>query len=177
MAKIYSDVTNMGLRDLFKKKEEPAAVGFPATLGAPAKGMFVTMDKIPDGVFSSGVLEPCCGVEPEEGKEYAPIDGEISQLADTLHAVGIAASGMEILIHVGVDTVDMNGEGFLNAVKLGRGVKKGNLLVTVDLKRFMKRVTPQLLLWRLQTGMTSPSVEEVAAGLVQPGSNALRVDK
>ena len=75
MAKIYSDVTNMGLRDLFKKKEEPAAVGLPATLGATAKGMFVAMDKVPDGVVSAGVLEPCCGVEPEEGKEYDPITG------------------------------------------------------------------------------------------------------
>ena len=152
MAKIYSDVTNMGLRDLFKKKEEPAAVGFPATLGAPAKGMFVTMDKIPDGVFSSDVLEPCCVVEPEEGKEYAPIDGEISQLADTLHAVGIAASGMEILIHVGVDTVDMNGEGFLNAVKLGRGVKKGNLLVTVDLKKVHEAGHPTTVIMAVTNG-------------------------
>ena len=63
-----------------------------------------------------------------------------------------AASGMEILIHVGVDTVDMNGEGFLNAVKLGRGVKKGNLLVTVDLKKVHEAGHPTTVIMAVTNG-------------------------
>ena len=81
------------------------------------RGAFVPMDKIPDEVFSTGVLGTCCGVDPEVGNVYAPIDGKISQLADTLHAVGIEAGGMELLIHVGVDTVDMNGDGWADCQK------------------------------------------------------------
>nr|WP_236946023.1 PTS glucose transporter subunit IIA [Enterocloster clostridioformis] len=82
------------------------------------------MNEIPDEVFSTGVLGVCCGIDPSEGKVYAPVDGKISQLADTLHAVGIEVGDVSILIHVGVDTVEMNGKGFTSAVKLGQAVKK-----------------------------------------------------
>ena len=101
----------MGLFGLFKGKEQatPAAAQFPAALGAAAKGEYVPMEKIPDEMFSQGIMGVCCGVEPSEGKVYAPIDSKVSQLTDTLHAIGLEAGGMEILIHVGVDTVDMNG--------------------------------------------------------------------
>ena len=112
----------MGLFGLFKGKEQatPAAAQFPAALGAAAKGEYVPMEKIPDEMFSQGIMGVCCGVEPSEGKVYAPIDSKVSQLTDTLHAIGLEAGGMEILIHVGVDTVDMNGDGFSNTVKVGQ---------------------------------------------------------
>jgi len=71
------------------------------------------MCDICDEVFSTGVLVFCCGIEPDEGKVYAPASGRITQIADTLHAIGLEACGVEILIHVGVDTVDMNGDGSL----------------------------------------------------------------
>lgn len=95
----------MGLFDKLKKKPEstvPAPVTYPALLGAMAAGTFVSMAQIPDEVFSTGVLGACCGIDPKEGKVYAPIDGKIIQVADTLHAIGINAGDMEILIHVGI---------------------------------------------------------------------------
>ena len=136
----------MGLFGFVKNKDKeqpaPAAVRTPDVLGAPAKGTFVAMDRIPDEVFSAGVLGTCCGVDPEEGKVYAPADGRISQLTDTLHAVGLDAGGVQILIHVGVDTVEMNGDGFANTVRLGDAVKKGDLLLTMDLSKIQSAGHP-----------------------------------
>ena len=170
----------MGLFDFLKGKEkadEPAAVTFPAVLGAVAKGTFVPMDQIPDEVFSTGALGVCCGIDPEEGKVYAPVDGKISQLADTLHAIGIEAAGMEILIHVGVDTVEMNGDGFVSQVKEGQAVKKGDLLLTVDLKKIYAAGHPATVITAVTNSDDFASVEAVAAGPVQPGDGLLRVSK
>ena len=72
------------------------------------------------------------GVEPTEGVVMAPFDGVISSVAETSHAVGLEANGMELLIHVGVDTVAMNGDGFQVYVKEGDEVKAGQLLITFD---------------------------------------------
>ena len=100
----------MGLFQLFKGKDAGKAADTKIVLGAPAKGEFVPMAQVPDEVFSQGIMGVCCGVAPSEGSVYAPVDGTVSQLTDTLHAVGLEAAGMELLIHVGVDTVEMAGE-------------------------------------------------------------------
>ena len=139
--------------------------------------MFVPMNQIPDEVFSAGVLGTCCGIEPEEGRVYAPIDGKISQLADTLHAVGLEAGGMEILIHVGVDTVDMNGDGFKSEVKPGQTVRKGDLLLTMDLAKIHEAGHPATVIMAVTNSDDFASVEEVASGVVQCGNEVLRVSK
>ena len=106
----------------------PAPVPFPDVLGAAAQGTFVPMEEIPDPTFSQGVLGACCGIDPETGKVYSPMDGTVSQLADTLHAVGIEAGGVELLLHVGIDTVEMKGDGFKSHIKEGQNVKKLSLI-------------------------------------------------
>ena len=169
----------MGLFDKFKKKgqEAPAEITFPATLGAAAKGTFVPMDQIPDPVFSQGVMGVCCGIDPEEGKVYAPIDGKISQVTDTMHAVGIEAGGMEILIHVGVDTVDMNGKGFTNKVKMNQTVKKGDLLLTMDLDAIREAGHPTTVIMAVTNSDDFASVEAVGSGAVQAGDGVIKVSK
>lgn len=135
--------------------------------------VFVTMEKIPDEVFSTGVLGTCCGIDPEEGKVYAPIDGKISQLTDTLHAIGIEAGGIELLIHVGVDTVDMNGDGFANVVNLNQSVKKGDLLLTMDLEKIRAAGHPATVIMAVTNTDDFSSVEEVTSGIVQIGNDIL----
>ena len=123
----------MGFFDFLKKSAEPAAPAapaFPVTLAADAKGTVVAMENIPDEVFAQGILGKCCGIDPTEGKIYAPADGEITQAPDSGHALGImTTAGVEVLIHVGVDTVEMKGDGFSPKVKEGDKVKKGDLFV------------------------------------------------
>ena len=166
----------MGLFDRFKKSEVEA-VTFPAALGAPAKGIFVPMNQIPDEVFSTGVLGVCCGIDPENGNIYAPIGGKISQLADTLHAVGLEAGGIEVLIHIGVDTVEMNGDGFRAGVKEGQTVKKGDLLLTVDLEKIKAAGHPNTVILAVTNSDSFAAVESVASGAMQPGEDVLRISK
>ena len=167
----------MGLFDFLKNKEAPAEVTFPAVLGATAKGDCLPMEKIPDPVFSTGVLGQCCGIDPTEGKVYAPIDGKIVQVADTLHAVGLEAAGIEILIHVGVDTVDMNGDGFTSSLKVGQSVKKGDLLLTMDLDKIRAAGHPATVITVVTNSDDFASVEAVAQGAVAPGDDILRISK
>ena len=118
----------MGFFDFLKKKPEPETPAM--VLYADAKGAIVPMEQIPDEVFAQGILGQCCGIDPTEGKVFAPADGEITQAPDSGHALGIMAdNGAEVLIHVGVDTVEMKGDGFSPKVKVGDKVKKGDLLL------------------------------------------------
>lgn len=167
----------MGLFDFMKNKTQPDTVTFPVILGAAAKGTFVPMNAIPDEVFSAGVLGQCCGINPDEGKVYAPTDGKIIQLTDTRHAVGIVACGIEILIHVGVDTVDMNGDGFENVVKINQNVKKGDLLLTMDLDKIHSAGHPATVIMAVTNTDEFRSVEVVAAAYVQPQDDVMRISK
>ncbi|MCI9003779.1 MAG: PTS transporter subunit EIIC [Lachnospiraceae bacterium] len=159
------------------KKEipKPAPAPFPEMLAAAAKGTFIPMEEIPDPTFSQGVLGVCCGIEPETGKVYAPMDGTISQLADTLHAIGIEAAGVELLIHVGIDTVAMNGDGFRSHVKEGQMVKKGDLLLTMDLEKIKAAGHPATIMVIVTNSDDLSSVEASASGSLTPGDPLMRL--
>lgn len=108
-------------------------------LFAPVKGNVISREQIPDDTFASGVLGDGVGIEPEEGLVVAPFDGEISSVTDTKHAVGITGpKGMELLIHVGVDTVNMQGDGFEMFVSEGDKVKKGQRLIKFSIDKIKK---------------------------------------
>lgn len=103
---------------------------------APIKGNVIAREAIPDATFAAGVLGDGVGIEPEEGLVVSPVDGEISTVVDSRHAVGISGpNGMEILIHVGVDTVNMKGDGFELYVKEGEKVKAGQKLIAFDMDK------------------------------------------
>lgn len=115
------------------KKAAPAGEAKNVTVCAPITGKYVALAELPDEVFSQGFLGQGCGVVPEDNHVYAPVDGEIVQIAETKHAVGLQSpDGAEILIHVGMDTVNMKGYGFDVKVNLGDKVKAGDLLMTFD---------------------------------------------
>lgn len=107
-------------------------------IASPIKGSVLKLEKMKDDAFASGVLGKGAAIIPEEGKVFAPADGVITALFPTLHAIGMQAdNGLELLIHIGLDTVQLNGEGFQAMVKQGDRVKKGQLLVTFD-KEFIE---------------------------------------
>ena len=99
------------------------------TVMQPVKGNVIAREAIPDDTFASGVLGHGVGIEPEEELVVAPFDGTISSVAESKHAIGIEANGMEMLIHVGVDTVNMQGDGFECLVNEGDEVKLGQPLI------------------------------------------------
>ncbi len=111
-------------------------VASETTLFAPLKGNIIHREEIPDETFASGVLGDGVGIEPEVGEVVAPFNGEISSVTDTHHAVGITGvSGMEVLIHIGVDTVNMHGDGFELLVAEGDKVKAGQKLIKFDISK------------------------------------------
>lgn len=104
------------------------------TVYAPITGEVRPLAECPDEVFSSEALGKGVFIEPTEGKVYAPCDGEISTLFETKHAIGITGTaGEEILIHVGMDTVNLGGEGFTAHINTGDKVKRGQLLLEFDM--------------------------------------------
>ena len=171
----------MGFFDFLKKSAAPAAPAeptFPMMLAADAKGAFVPMENIPDEVFAQGILGTCCGIDPSEGKVFAPVDGEITQAPDSGHALGIMADGgVEILIHVGVDTVEMKGDGFSPKVKVGDKVKKGDLLLEMDLGKIAAAGHPAVVITVVTNTDDFKAVEVVASGDVEPGADLIKVSK
>ena len=110
---------------------------------APITGEVKPLSECPDEVFSSEAVGKGVFIEPGEGKVYAPCDGEISMLFDTKHAIGITGtSGEEILIHVGMDTVNLGGEGFTAHINTGDQVKAGQLLLEFDMDYIRSKGLP-----------------------------------
>lgn len=107
-------------------------------IASPIKGRVLKLESVKDAAFASGVLGKGAAVLPEEGKVYAPASGIVSALFPTLHALGIETDdGVQILIHIGLDTVQLNGEGFQAMIKQGDRIEKGQLLITFD-KEFIE---------------------------------------
>ena len=116
--------------------EETAQENAEKAVFAPIQGNVIPRENIPDETFASGVLGDGVGIEPETGEVVAPFDGEISSVTETRHAIGITGpGGMELLIHVGVDTVKMNGDGFTVLVSEGDKVRAGQKLMTFDISK------------------------------------------
>ena len=154
---------------------EPAAA-LPASIVAPLAGNAIPMEQVSDPVFASGVMGGGIAIVPSEGKLYAPADGKVIVLADTGHAVGIAAdNGAEILMHVGIDTVGLEGKPFTAHVKVGDHVNAGQLLMDIDLDYIraqgLDTVTPIII-----TNTASyEAVEPCANGPVKVGDQVVTV--
>lgn len=131
------------------KKEETQLVK-QEEIASPINGEVVTLAEVKDEAFSSGALGKGIAINPIEGKVYAPADGEITTLFPSLHAIGITTDkGAEILIHVGMDTVQLEGKHFNAKIKQGDKVKKGQLLLEFDKAAIEKEgystITPVLI--------------------------------
>lgn len=122
----------MGLFDFLKKKDKEANKNM---IGSPLAGECVELSQVNDPTFSSGILGKGVAVIPTEGKICAPADGTINIIFPTGHAVAMTtADGTEILIHFGLDTVQLEGKHFTPVATVGAQVKKGDLLVEADVE-------------------------------------------
>ena len=108
-------------------------------LKAPMSGKSIPMAQVPDETFATDVMGKGVAVDPADGLVVAPCDGVVTAIATTLHAVCLAAAGdVEILLHIGIDTVNLKGKGFTCYVQKGQQVKQGEKLMKLDLKRCRK---------------------------------------
>lgn len=116
------------------------------TILTPVKGTLVPQAEIPDNTFSQGILGAGAGILPDEETVYAPCDGTVSSIAESRHALGITGPGdMEILIHVGVDTVSMAGDGFEPLVTEGAAIKEGQPLLRFSKEKIAAAGHPDIV--------------------------------
>ena len=133
------------------------------TVTAPVAGTVIAASKIPDPMFAQETMGPSIGIEPTDGVVYAPFDGTVLMVFPANHAVGLRSdSGMEVLIHVGVDTVNMNGDGFESFVKQDDVVKKGQKLLTFDRKKIKEAGHPDTVIVALTNGAEFQNITKAA---------------
>lgn len=120
------------------------------TIGSPMNGVIVPLEEVPDAVFASGALGKGVAIQPSDGHVYAPFSGRITAIFPTKHAIGLTSdSGIELLIHCGLDTVNLNGLGFDLKVADGQVIKAGDLIVSMDLATIkengLETITPIII--------------------------------
>lgn len=132
----------MGLFDFLKKKG--------TMIGSPLTGECVELAKVNDPTFSSGIMGKGVAIIPTDGKVVAPVDGTVTVIFPTGHAIAMTTEdGMEILVHVGIDTVQLEGKHFNIIGEAGQKVKKGTVLVEADIEAIKAEgydvITPVLI--------------------------------
>lgn len=145
---------------------------------APISGQYIPMEEIPDAMFAQGMMGKTIGIKPEKGEVIAPVSGLVTVAAETKHAVGITTdSGAEILIHVGMDTVNLNGEGFKMRVKQGDRVNRGELLIKFKLKDLEEKGVETTSAFCITNPDQFSTVELDSTGAHKAGEEIGRVEK
>ena len=159
------------------ERSSDIAKGKAEVLYAHLSGKIVELENVEDEAFSSKVLGDGIAIEPYDGKLYAPCDGKVDMIFDTNHAVNlISSSGCEILLHIGIDTVKLNGKYFNAHVSDGQEVRKGDLLISFDIKEIKKAgfkvTTPMIICNTLDYG----SVRTAASGKITAGEKIIEIE-
>lgn len=159
------------LKKIFDKKENQSADIILKTeieadsVYAPVSGTVISLPEVGDGVFSEGILGQGCAFIPSEGVIYAPFAGSIITAPESRHAIGIRSKdGIEILIHVGIDTVEMNGQGFSLFAKEGDEVKCGQTVLTFDREAIKEAGHPDTVIVIVTNSNDFQEIKIVKAG-------------
>lgn len=159
--------------------EEDAAVHIDGsrsvTIVAPCDGEVIPLSEVPDQVFSGGMMGDGVGFIPRQSEIVAPFHGKVKALFPTKHAIGIESTdGVELLIHIGIDTVKLNGEGFESFVKVGDEVAEGQLLMKVDLE-YLQQHAPSIVTPMIVTNLGERQIEVEDVKEVEKGQRVFTV--
>lgn len=136
------------------------------TLFAPMSGEILKLEDVPDPVFAGKMIGDGIAINPVDGEVWAPCDGRIVQVFPTKHAIGIRTKeGIDILLHIGIDTVTLRGEGFKAFISEGSTVKKGDKLLEVDLD-FIKENGKSIITPVIITNMNKVRAISLSSGKV-----------
>jgi PTS system beta-glucosides-specific IIC component/PTS system sucrose-specific IIC component len=155
------------LSDLDINEEDASTL---TNLVSPANGKAISLKNVPDKTFSEELLGKGIAVDPEDGVVVSPVDGKVTLVFDTKHAIAIQTSdGVELLIHIGIDTVRMNGKGFNAFVKTGDTVKKGNKLVEFDLNLVKEEAESSIIMVVVTNSDSMKFIKSLKYGKVKQG--------
>ncbi len=145
------------------------------TIVAPCDGEVIPLSEVPDQVFSGGMIGDGVGFIPRQSEIVAPFHGKVKALFPTKHAIGIESTdGVELLIHIGIDTVKLNGEGFESFVKVGDEVAEGQLLMKVDLE-YLQQHAPSIVTPMIVTNLGERQIEVEDVKEVEKGQRVFTV--
>ncbi|WP_341347530.1 PTS glucose transporter subunit IIA [Paenibacillus sp. FSL H3-0469] len=153
-----------------KKEEKPTVAVTRLEIYAPVSGQSVPLTEVPDETFAGGHMGQGIAIEPIEGRLMAPFDGKIAHVVKTNHALILEhASGLQLLMHIGIDTVSLRGEGFISHIATGDEVQAGQTLIEFDLEAIRaagyRTITPVIV---TSNGEETPEVNchygQVTAG-------------
>ena len=168
---------NVQTESIQKDKQNEHQHNSKITLYSYLKGEVIPLEKVEDEVFSSKILGDGVAIEPTEGKLYSPCDGRVDSIFDTKHAINlISSTGCEIIIHIGIDTVKLNGKFFETHVSNGQEVHKGDLLISFDIKQITElgyRVTTPMIISNTDE---YHSIEVVSFGTTTIGEKMLNIE-
>ena len=169
-----------------EKKEEPATdkksenktSALVDKVYAPIQGNIIKLESVKDEAFSSGAMGKGIAIEPKEGKVYAPFDGIIETAFPTKHAIGLTSDkGVELLIHVGMDTVKLGGAHFISHIEEGQKIKKGDLLLEFNIEKIRGAGYPTLTPVIVTNSDDYSEVDITSASSVNAGDDLLDVKK
>lgn len=164
--------------DVFEleNKEEVPVMEQEIQISSPVEGKVISLSEVSDATFMQEILGKGVAIIPENGIVYAPFDGKVDVMFETGHAVGLVAdNGVELLVHIGIDTVNLEGKYFAPKKKAGEDIKKGDILIEFDIEKIKKAgydvTTPVIVSNTDQYA----NVEKIAVGDVKTNSNIIAV--
>ena len=156
----------------------PVATGVDVMVETPMAGRLIPLSEVPDPVFAGGKMGAGVGIVPSDGTVYAPVTGKVLVAMETGHAYGIRTDdGVEVLVHVGIDTVNMKGEGFSPKVAKGDQVQAGQVIAEVDLSAIEAAGYPTTTVLLITNTAKQAAVTPAKAATVAAGDTAIIVSK
>ena len=160
--------------------DRPKSIRIEPVVGAvhaTTNGQLIAMEELPDPVFAAGVMGPCVGVKPSEGVVYAPVGGIVTLTTNTLHALGLRSDdGLDVLIHVGVDTVNMRGDGFHGFVAEGQRIAAGEPLMVMNLDKIAAAGYSDVVISVVTNAEDLPAPMIAQPGCVEAGQIVMTFD-
>ena len=142
-----------------ENKDEVEAMEYAINITSPVEGNVISLSEVPDATFAQEILGKGVAIVPQKGVIYAPFDGTVDVMFETGHAVGIVGeNGIELLVHIGIDTVNLEGKCFTPKKVTGDSVKKGDILIEFDIKKIKEEgydVTTPVIISNTEIGRAS----------------------
>ena len=153
--------------------QEPTMEILETDFAMPINGKIIPLTEVPDQVFAQGMMGQGFAIAPTGNTVYSPIDGKIVSIFPTKHAIGLVTdTGVEILIHVGVDTVKLKGQGFEQLAEDGQVVKRGDALLKIDLA-YIEANAPSSIIPIIFTNLTTEKLTVLRDGIQQHGETGI----